>query len=685
MGTTDNSFNNSGDGEQNIGQGDGAIGKQINAQNAQIGVLGNHAHVEGGIHYHQPPPTPPPVIPRQLPPLDDCFLGRDKELAELLEHIQPGKVVAVCGPGGMGKSALAAQAVNRLEKDRFPDGIVFHSFYGHPQTEQALQAVCVAFQVEVTAGLANTVRQVLSGRKALLILDGTEEADDLKAVLDLRSTCGVLITSRKRDDALGFRLDLTPLEEQPAAEVFRLHSKGTARCAPTTTDDASVQGICKILDGWPVGLRIAGRYLDSTGESAADYLQWLEKEPFKELGDGTHQEENAALLLRRSMAQVSEDARLALGVAGTLAFAPIAREPVAHVLNRDERRARKALGELVNYDLLEKREERWQISHALIHTYARKELALSYESLERVAELYIQAFHAASEDGIKGYAFLDSERTHCLQLLESCLASELWREVKALVKESDIYLERQGHWTQELNTLEMGLTAARQAGDRRDEQWSLNSLGYTCERRGEPNKALAWYEQCLPIACELGDRQGKGVILNNMAEIYRQQGRYDKALQYFEQSLSIRREIGDRGAEGESLNNIGRLYFDQGDYKQALQYHEQSLSICKRLGYTTEVGANLNNVADIYRVQGNPAKALEYFKQALTIVQEEGDRAKQAVTCGNIGRAYYDMGDLSKAEEYITFAVEIAEQIGHPALDQFRDGLARVRSARQGE
>ncbi|MCI5220505.1 MAG: hypothetical protein D3914_15255, partial [Candidatus Electrothrix sp. LOE2] len=68
-----------------------------------------------------------PVIPRQFPPLDDCFLGRDKELADLLEHIQPGKVAAVCGPGGMGKSALAAQAVNRLEKNRFPDGIVFHS------------------------------------------------------------------------------------------------------------------------------------------------------------------------------------------------------------------------------------------------------------------------------------------------------------------------------------------------------------------------------------------------------------------------------------------------------------------------------------------------------------------------------------------------------------------------------
>jgi hypothetical protein len=209
---------------------------------------------KGDIHVYPDPPPPPP---RQLPYLDDCFLGRDTELAELVKQLQPGKVTAVCGPGGMGKSALAAQAVHKLEEldePRFPDGIIFHSFYGKPETEQALKSVCDAFQVEAKAGLASTVRQILSGKKALLILDGTEEADDLKAVLALRSSCGVLITSRKRDDALGFRLDLTPLEKKPAMEVLQEHS-GLAG------DDDAMQGICKILDGWPVGLRIAGRYL----------------------------------------------------------------------------------------------------------------------------------------------------------------------------------------------------------------------------------------------------------------------------------------------------------------------------------------------------------------------------------------------------------------------------------------
>jgi hypothetical protein len=280
----------------------------------QVGIQGN-SHIisgTGSIHINHYP-TPPP--PRQLPLLEACFLHREEELVWLNERLHPGAVVAVCGPGGMGKSALAAQAVHQLEPARFPDGIVFHSFYHQPKVETALQAICAAFQIEVKAGLESAVRQALSGRKALLILDGAEEADDLSALLKLRGACGVLITSRKTEDAPAELMQVRPLTEQQAEDVFRQYSG-------PVIDTASVQGICKLLGGWPVSLRIAGQYLSSTGENAADYLRWIEQEPFKELGSGQHQEENTALLLRRSVAQVSDDARLALSVAGCLASGP---------------------------------------------------------------------------------------------------------------------------------------------------------------------------------------------------------------------------------------------------------------------------------------------------------------------------------------------------------------------------
>ncbi|MDU9050770.1 MAG: tetratricopeptide repeat protein [Candidatus Electrothrix sp. Rat3] len=664
----DNRFENKGK-DQNIVQGDRAIGKQVNITQK---VTGNNNVVSatGDIHVH---PEPAPVIPRQLPYLDACFLGRDKELTEMIEQLHPGKVVAVCGPGGMGKSALAAQAVHKLEQDRFPDGIVFHSFYHQASTDMALQTICHAFQVEAKAGLAGAVQAALAGKKALLILDGTEEAEDLKAVLDLRSTCGVLITSRKRSDAQKHRLDLKPLENKQAVDVFCEYSGAEA-------DDESVQGICEILDGWPVGLRIAGRYVSSTGESTADYLRWLEQEPFQELGDGEHQEENAALLLRRSVSQVSEDSRLVLGVAGTLTFAPIAREPVVDLLDENVRRTRTALNELVNYGLLDKREKLWQISHALIHTYAHTKLFLNKKSLERLAHYYMCFCTEQSKAGWDGYVRLDGEWNHCLRLIAACFDSELWQEVQGLERAIWNYLDRRGWWRERLPALEMRLKAAQKVDDRKDEGVCMNNIGYTYDRLGKHNQALFWHKQSLSIRREINDKEGEGVSLSNIGDIYQQQGEHEQALQYFERSLSIAQEIGDQELEGTILNNIGRVYHNQGNYKQALHYYEQCLPIARELGHYLLKGTTLNNIGAIYREQGTLGKALEYSEQALAIRRQLRDRAGEAESCWNMGIIYIELEDFAHAGEYMGLAMNIAEKMNLPTLNEWRVYLTQVEA-----
>ncbi|MCI5120044.1 MAG: tetratricopeptide repeat protein, partial [Candidatus Electrothrix sp. AUS4] len=448
----------------------------------------------------------------------------------------------------------------------------------------------------------------------------------------------------------------------------------------------------KILGGWLVALRIAGRYLHSTGEPATDYLRWLKKRPFGKLrAGGKHQKDNAAVLLERSVEQVSADAVAVLRLAGVLAFAPISLMSVMFVLYEEgedeeelELRSMEAVNELVNYGLLERRDKGLHIGHALIHEYAAGQLGLGKEELKRVAEYYIAWCREQSAAGVPGYARLDGERVHCLRLIAACLDRELWEEVKLLVLAIDTYLDRQGWWTERLAAWEMLLTAVRKAGDRKDEGVCLNNLGYTCERRGERDQALNWYEQSLPIHREIGNRREEGNTLNNMAVIYWHQDRYDEALKQYKQSLSIYREGGDRKGEGTTLNNIGMLYYNQNDYEKALQYYEQCLPIRQEAGDKIGVGQTLNNIAMIYHAQGKYSKAIDYYEQALEIGRELGDRAGQAQSYKNIGFTYYSMGDLAQAEEHIRLAVEIAEAIGHPSLEQWRDGLADTQAKRRG-
>src|SRR5690606_25689438 len=101
-----------------------------------------------------------------------------------------------------------------------------------------------------------------------------------------------------------------------------------------------------------LAVRLAGKYLAETDTPAANYLAWLAQTPIEALSQGHHREQSVAVLLERSLAQVSPTARELLGVAGLLALAPFSLAPLAAALGLDESALRRPLDELVRFGLL---------------------------------------------------------------------------------------------------------------------------------------------------------------------------------------------------------------------------------------------------------------------------------------------------------------------------------------------
>ena len=219
--------------------------------------------------WHMPPAAKvrvDPHVPLQKPRRTEHFTGRAAELATLLDELQPSKTATLCGPGGMGKSALAAEALWTLAPGdeppaRFPDGILFHTFYHQPQAALALEAIARAYGVDPRPSPRDAARLALSGRTALLVLDGAEAADDLEAVLEVAGNCGVLITTRRHEQAPDAAQEITPLPRDESLDLLRAWAGGYA-------DDDDCRQRDRAAAGWAAAGALSRRPLPRAAAAA---------------------------------------------------------------------------------------------------------------------------------------------------------------------------------------------------------------------------------------------------------------------------------------------------------------------------------------------------------------------------------------------------------------------------------
>jgi DNA-binding SARP family transcriptional activator len=202
-----------------------------------------------------PPPLP---VPRELPADVDGFTGRTSELHMLdvlLAHggeAQIGEagaiitdagrsaatipVVAVSGPAGVGKTALAVRWARRAA-GRFPDGQLYLNLRGYDRREPLTPEDALAWLLRAL-GLpgpdipaepeerAARYRSLLADRRILLLLDNARDVDQVWPLMPGTSSCAVIVTSR---DALAGlvardgvrRLNLALLPEADAVSLLR--------------------------------------------------------------------------------------------------------------------------------------------------------------------------------------------------------------------------------------------------------------------------------------------------------------------------------------------------------------------------------------------------------------------------------------------------------------------------------
>ncbi len=662
-------------------------GFKINARQSQIGVIGDHAQI-GEIHFH----TPKARIPLQRPSRVEYFTGREEELSKILADVQLGHVVTLCGPGGVGKTSLASEVAWTLAPgdeppERFPDGMIFYSFYGRPNVELAFEHIIRSLDDTARDISAKNAYRLLSGKRILLILDGTEDADNLQSLLEMRDNCGVLITSRNRQDAVAELQNITPLPSQEAVQL--LQAWGGARAA----DQTACQQICELVGGLPLAVRLIGRYLAETEEDAHEYLTWLVETPLQALDIGARKLESVPLLLERSLTQISRKARQALGAACLVALVPFDRGIVEKALELSADQTRRLLGELVNYGLLIRIEQNYKISHALIHTYTRLQNLAPRKAIRRLATYYTSLAEEHNEEVRKSHVNRGNAElaSHIMAILTGCIEWEDWEATQSLARVACDFLDTV-HQSEHIEAAKAGLLAVRALANRQDEEFFLASLGTAYWHKGifgwETEERFRYYEQALSIARELGCLQDECDMLHDIGRDYWKIGQQERSIEYLEQALVISRKIDESEKTDitsrkihhtfvlpilianktvELLDELGRNHIALSQMDQAIEYYVQALANARKRNDPRAEGIVLSGLGNAYATLGDRHKALEYYEQALVLIRVSGDRHMEGNALGNLANIYADLGDTLKAIEFYEQQLVIARQIDDPA------------------
>jgi predicted ATPase/class 3 adenylate cyclase len=253
-----------------------------------------------------PPPRARSITRVRLPVSQNTLVGRDRELAELVEMLlRPNvRLATIVGPGGIGKTRLAVSVAEDISPE-FPDGVYFVNLAAITDPGQVLLAVGGAAGIPIEGEAIDALTSEFQDQQVLLVIDNFEHvAEGGSSVADLLGRSPglkVLATSRVPLRMTSeYEYTLEPLGLPPTgsdrpdsistSDAVRLFIDRALAVIPGFSIDeenaSPVASIVRKVDGLPLAIELAAarlrmlspralserltRSLDALGSGAAD-------------------------------------------------------------------------------------------------------------------------------------------------------------------------------------------------------------------------------------------------------------------------------------------------------------------------------------------------------------------------------------------------------------------------------
>ena len=681
-------------------------------QNMQVLDLGVHLLKDLGEPLRIYMLTHPTLPSREFPPLQSLsnyrqnlpnyptvFIDREMEQADLANLLsnENCRLLTLVGPGGVGKTRLALQAVAQ-QINNFKDGVFFVPV-ATPKTPDLIPSILAEtfkYNFFEQKDPLTLIVDFLREKNMLLVFDNFEHLSQgamlLSTLLSKAPGLKIIVTSRERLNlheewiyevqGMSFPTpnSTDPIEQYSSVQLF-IHNAQRMLTGfnPDSDDLAAIARLCQIVDGIPLAIELATAWIRTLSceeiakeiESNLDFLSTT-------MRDLPTRHRSLRAVFEHSWNLLSEEGRrtyrkLAVFRGGFTADAALQIAKASPLM----------LASFVDRSLLRRSTNgRFEIIEVLRH-FAQQKLRDSQEDYNNTTNLYSAYYIELVFRNFPG--MMSSDVSRCVDNIrteienvrsawELAVAKENWVDVTKFMNGFLSYLEVTGHYADGLDIFSVALEKlnSRAAPEL---EWLRASIklvvGWTQFCIGDHAAGLHSMNEALDNFTQLGLQFHIGVTYYFMARANERLNLPQLAVEQAEKSLLIfknehsadHRIVHTLTTQLLEVHGLALIKLDR--VMEAKKVLQESLHISQELGQRFGSIRVLDALGRVLTAEGDLSGALVLRLQALKVAKDFGNKYSIAIILNNLSDISMVMNEFEKAMRYQQESIEISREIGH--------------------
>jgi predicted ATPase len=610
-----------------------------------------------------------------------AFVGRRSELAALARSLADpagARLHTIVGPGGVGKSRLARQAVAGLDRP-----LTWIDLQDLTRLDDVAARIAQRLGLDLpddgdaVAALARAIGTV----QRLLVLDNAEHLGELPDFVGrlLQATppaLGLLTTSRRPLGIAGETLlklqglavpdaESRDAEAAAAFDAVRLFEL-RARAAQPDFDLArhvdSVVAIVETVGGSPLAIELAAAWvrLLPPAEIAAVLqrsLGMLERDPAAAALPARPEHASLRVVLDRSWALLAPREAESLEALAVFAggFNAAAAAAVAGV-------ALPLLSSIADKGLLQVDDDGRFSLHPLVAADASRRLTADPARERNLRDRHAAHWAAALAEALARSAADpriivsagNADYANACAAWAHALATRRYDDVQRLLAVWRVFFDTEGRYGEGARLLAPALDMPLDSLQaQRTVATARGALSMLLFRRQNLDQALAVAEVGIALADRCGERRALVACLFSAGSAHSIRGHWRRAQPLFERAFEVAQADHERPEIAIALLNLGICAKKDGRADEALDFYHRSLGYERELGRHAAAVRCLNNIGVIHMERNAWEFTRQYMEEALRLCQRYGIASLAPYVQTGLGQALYELGRFEDAERHL--------------------------------